>query len=77
MYIRLYMKTLKDIIAEFLDTLPIKDHIKEWAVTHNSRLLPAKVGVNELSKWDLKLHTHYLDEDEDKVYVVIGIKVKD
>lgn len=71
------MKELKEQVDNFLQTLPIKDHIKEFHILHNSYIKPVKTGELGLDKYDLKLHTHYLDEEGMNVYVVIGIIVKD
>jgi len=71
------MKKLKEQVETFLQGLPIKDHIKEFHILHNSYIKPAKMGELGLGKYDIKLHTHYIDEAGINVYVVIGIIVKD
>jgi hypothetical protein len=67
---------IKDYAAEFLSTLPINTHIREWEILHHSLLLPLKKGVTDADKWDMLLHTHYVDEHSSKIYVVIGVTLK-
>lgn len=62
-------------IEKFVTELPIKDHIKEWKVLWHSRLEAPKSGL-EGTPWDLKLHTHYQDNENVSVRVVIGIRVR-
>lgn len=65
---------IKEKVAEWLQTLPIKDHIKEWKILHESVLLPAKNGVDH-TKWDMKLHTRIIDNLKNTIYLVIGVRV--
>lgn len=66
---------IKEKVAEWLDTLPIKDHIKEWKILFSSTLMPAKNGV-EHTAWDMKLYSHLIDQDDTTLYLVIGVKIK-
>lgn len=68
-----FNKLLQEHIEKFLDELPLKDHIKSWEIIWHSRLAPPKVGAGI---YDLKLHTHYVDNGGESLNVVIGVKVK-
>jgi hypothetical protein len=68
-------KLIKDKLAEWIDTLPIKDHIKEWEIIYQSALLPLK-GAIELTKWDIKLYTHMVDSEDNTLYIVVGVKTE-
>lgn len=68
-------KLLKQHIEKFLSELPIKDHIKNWDVYYHGTLKLPKGNI-EISDYDLRLHTHYDKPDGQKMYVIIGVKVK-
>lgn len=69
-------KFINDHVADWLQTLPIKDHIKEWKILHNSVIQPVKRGIQNGEDYDLKLHTRMIDGNNNTNYLVIGIIVK-
>jgi len=66
---------VKEKVAEWLNSLPIKDYIKEWEIIHESVLAPIKGGI-ELTKWDMKLLTRMVDGNNTTVYIVVGVRVR-